>query len=454
MNGWKASENAASWKVVDGTLAAEGPRSHLFYTGPVHNADFRNFELKAEFMTRQGSNSGIYFHSAFQEKGWPAKGFEVQINNTHVGEGTYRERKKTGSLYGIRNMYMQLAKDDVWNEMYISVRGKQVQIRLNGNLLVDYIEPEPPLAEGDSAGRVLDHGTFALQGHDPGSKSFFRNIRVKVLPDDLRSATPPTAPDATYRELQRLGRENYPVVDYHLHLKGGLTLEEALAESRRVGIQYGIAVNCGKNFPITNDAGILDFLKSMQGQPVFIAMQAEGREWTKMFSKEAVAKFDYVFTDSMTWSDNNGKRMRLWIPEEVGTIKDKQAFMDLLVERTVGILNNEPVDIYVNPTFIPDQMQSEYDQLWTPDRMQKVIDAAKENGVAVEINNRYRIPHAAFIKKAKEAGVRFTCGTNNTDRTVGRMEYCLEMVKECDLRWQDMWTPKPDGQKPVQRKGL
>jgi hypothetical protein len=173
-----------------------------------------------------------------------------------------------------------------------------------------------------------------------------------------------------------------------------------------------------------------------------------------MFSREAVARFDYVFTDSMTWSDDSGKRMRLWIPEEVGAIQDKQAFMDLLVNRTVGILNNEPIDIYVNPTFIPDQIQSEYDQLWTPERIGKVVEAAKKNDIAIEINNRYRIPHAAFIRKAKEAGVKFTCGTNNTDRNVGRMEYCVEMIKECGLRWQDMWVPKPGGQKPVERKGL
>ena len=38
------------------------------------------------------------------------------------------------------------------------------------------------------------------------------------------------------------------MVDYHVHLKEGLTLEQALAKSRRDGIEYGIAVNCGKGF--------------------------------------------------------------------------------------------------------------------------------------------------------------------------------------------------------------
>src|SRR5262249_20783529 len=105
LDGWRASENQGSWKVVEGQIEADGPRSHLFYTGPVRNADFRNFELEVEAMARPLCNSGVYFHTAYQEKGFPQKGFEIQINNTFIGEGNYRERKKTGSLYGVRSMY-------------------------------------------------------------------------------------------------------------------------------------------------------------------------------------------------------------------------------------------------------------------------------------------------------------------------------------------------------------
>jgi hypothetical protein len=83
----------------------------------------------------------------------------------------------------------------------------------------------------------------------------------------------------------------------------------------------------------------------MKGQPVFLGMQAEGREWVSMFSRETRARFDYVFTDSMTWTNPAGKRMRLWIPEEVEVGGDPEAFMDLLVAKTVEILEKEPIDI-------------------------------------------------------------------------------------------------------------
>lgn len=440
LDGWKPSENTSSWKIADGLIAADGPRSHLFYTGPVHNADFKNFEFKADVMSRAGCNSGIYFHTAFQQTGFPGRGFEVQVNNTFTGEGSYRENKKTASLYAMRDIYKTLAKDDEWFQIRIAVRGNRAQIQLNDMLLVDYVQPRPPVTPPHFDGRIIDHGTFALQCHNDGSRAFFKNIMVRPLPDNLPDSDPPPVDD-TYREILRMNAENYPVVDCHVHLKGGLTIEEALAESRRTGIQYGIAVNCGLGFPVASDAGALQFLDSMKGQPVFLALQGEGREWVKLVSKETIKKFDYVFTDAMTFTDDDGKRMRLWIKEEVGEIRNKQRFMDMYVKRIVSVLNNEPIDIHANPTFLPDQIAAEYDELWTQERMQTVIDAARKNNIAIEINNRYRIPSAKFIAAAKNAGVKFSFGTNNADKNLGRIDYGVQIVKECGLRWQDFFVP-------------
>lgn len=455
LNGWKANENPETFRVENGAIVANGARSHLFYVGPDANASFKNFELEAEVMTKPGTNSGIYIHTAFQESGWPAKGFEIQVNNSHIGEGNYRERKKTGSLYGVRNQYKTLVKDDEWFTMNIRVEDKRVQVRVNGVLTVDYVEATPPLEQpGDAAGRKLSSGTFALQGHDPHSTAMFRNLRVRRLPDALK--TPPEdipTVDETYRKIVELSRENFPVVDFHTHIKGDLTLDDVLRRTYRDGIYAGIAVNGGKGFPIESDAGIEAFRQQMEGKPAFIAMQAEGREWLSLFTPEAVAKFDYVFTDSMTWTDDSGKRMRLWIPDEVGTISNPQAFMETLVARTVKIVSEEPIDIYVNPTFLPDQLAADYDSLWTPARMDKVIAAAKDHEVAIEINNRYKIPSQAFLQRAKDAGVLFTCGTNNTGREdMGRMDYCLEMIDKLDLKWADFWVPGVYGEKAALRK--
>ncbi len=174
LNGWKASENKDTFSVRDGMIVVDGPRSHLFYVGPVNNANFKNFEIKAEVMTKPGANSGIYFHTEYRERGWPNKGYEVQVNNTHS------DWRKTGSLYGIKDVRGSSAKDNQWFTEHIIVQDKRIIIKVNGQTTVDYIEPED-VARSDR-GRKISSGTFALQGHDPKSVIYYKNVMVKPLP--------------------------------------------------------------------------------------------------------------------------------------------------------------------------------------------------------------------------------------------------------------------------------
>ena len=177
LDGWKASENPDTFKVENGTIVVFGPRSHLYYVGPVKNHNFKNFEWKADVMTTPGSNSGMYFHTEFQEGGWPAKGYEVQVNNSHT------DPKRTGGLYAIKDVMEAPAKDNEWFTQHIIVNGKRVIVKVNNKTLVDYTEPDKPERPANMAGRLLSSGTFALQGHDPKSKVFYKNIQVKALPD-------------------------------------------------------------------------------------------------------------------------------------------------------------------------------------------------------------------------------------------------------------------------------
>lgn len=236
-------------------------------------------------------------------------------------------------------------------------------------------------------------------------------------------------------------QSGFPIVDYHVHLKGDFTYDKAVEHSKQTGIRYGIALNCGLGFPTQTDSAALSWLESMKGSPFLLAMQAEGREWVKIFSPEVISKFDYVFTDAMTYTDSSGKRVRLWIKEEV-SVTDNQQFMDDLVNRIETILGTEPIDIYVNPTFLPECLAADYDRLWTRDRMLRVINAAVRNHVAIEINNRYRIPTEKFIRLAKKNGVKFAFGTNNSDSNMGDLDYCLLMVERCGLEAGDLFRPE------------
>lgn len=249
------------------------------------------------------------------------------------------------------------------------------------------------------------------------------------------------AENPAIKRIAELKAAGYEIVDYHGHLKGGLTMEDLLAHSKKTGIEYGVAFNAGLGFPITDDSTLMANYEKYKDYPVYIAMQAEGREWVNMFSDESIATFDYIFTDAMTWTDRKGRRMRLWMPDEV-FVDDKDDFMDQLVEKIVGVMTNEPIDLYVNSTFLPDTLQAEYDALWTTERMDKVINAAVANDIAIEINARYKIPSATFIKRAKDAGCKFSMGTNNVTNELGTLDYVLEMVEECGLEPGDFFKPK------------
>ena len=176
LNGWKSSENQGTFSVQDGELVVFGKRSHLFYTGPVNGANFRNFELSLEIKTFPKANSGVYIHTAYQETGWPDKGYEVQVNNTH------KDVKKGAGLYAIKDNAEAPAKDGEWYTMVVRVEGKRIQTFVNGKQIIDFTEPTPAAPPANMKGRMLSSGTFAIQGHDPESRVVYRNIKVRALP--------------------------------------------------------------------------------------------------------------------------------------------------------------------------------------------------------------------------------------------------------------------------------
>lgn len=176
LDGWRAVENPDSWRVEDGQLVCHGERSHLFYVGEVAGADFKDFEWECEVMLRPGSNSGMFFHTEVQEEGWPAKGYEAQLNNTQ------HDRKKTGGLYDVADvMDNSPASDNEWFTQRVVVRGMTIDVYVNDELVTSYTEPDGESEKPKRPGRRIASGTIALQGHDPGSEARFRRVRVKVL---------------------------------------------------------------------------------------------------------------------------------------------------------------------------------------------------------------------------------------------------------------------------------
>ena len=175
LDGWRASENAETFSVDDGRIVADGPRSHLFYQGPVADHTFDDFEFRVDVMTEPGSNSGIYFHTQYQDEGWPSQGYEAQINNSYESDP-----RKTGSLYAVEDVNESPVPDSEWFTMAVRVEGDHIEITVDGQTTAEYTEPDDAEREG-MEGRVLSSGTIALQGHDPESTVYFKNVYVRPL---------------------------------------------------------------------------------------------------------------------------------------------------------------------------------------------------------------------------------------------------------------------------------
>lgn len=172
LNGWKAAENPSTFSVKDGLLVVHGERAHLFYEGPVADHDFKNFEVKVKLKTMPGANSGLFIHTAYQETGWPNKGYEIQINQTH---GDWR---KTGSVYAFQDVKETFVNDGDWYTEHVIVQGKKVTVKVNDKIINEYTEPDTLTGQ-----KRLSRGTIALQGHDPKSIVHFQEVLVRVLPD-------------------------------------------------------------------------------------------------------------------------------------------------------------------------------------------------------------------------------------------------------------------------------
>ena len=397
-------------------------------------AEYENFVFKGQALTQEGAEAAILFHSNGES------GYEITIRN-----GAQDGSIKTGSLRSVRNLYRSLAADGEWFDFEVAVRGMNVAVKINGVDVVCYTEPEKPYREAAHATKLIGKGKVAVKGVQGDVR--FRNMSVEALAADARNESEFVMPaiDEQTDHIIRFQQKDFPAIDYHVHLKGGLTKEQAHAMSMNYGINYGVAPNAGEGGVgrmLADDAEVRAYYEEVKNHPFLFGVQGEGRKWTQTFSQEALGIFDYLFTDAMTIIDHNKRNARIYRAEEVirdGVTMDQ--YMEQIVDQTVKILTNEPADIFANATYIPDDMNADYDKYWTPERVDRVLDVLQEHNIALEISARYKIPSLDIIRQAKERGIKFTFGTNNVDANFGRLEYCFEAVEKCGLTVEDMWFP-------------
>jgi hypothetical protein len=232
------------------------------------------------------------------------------------------------------------------------------------------------------------------------------------------------------------GGKRFPLVDYHVHLTAQFTIDMAVELSQKRNVRFGIVEHPGPQFGLETDDDLEAYIDQLRGYPVYVGLQPVYRGWADRFSQNVLDQLDYVLMDADTvpWEENT--YLAIWRHDNY--IEDVERFMSAYMDHIEDILRYEPITIFARPTYLPVNFGRYYDELWTERRIGTIVELAATRDIAFEISTPMHVPKKEVILRAKEAGIKFTFGTNARNADAGKLHYGLKMVQECGLSGEDM----------------
>ncbi len=236
-----------------------------------------------------------------------------------------------------------------------------------------------------------------------------------------------------------VAKPDFLVADYHVHLSPQLSIEQAVKLGKRqVGI--GILEHPGPGYKIQNEADLTQYIEGLRQYPVRVGLQPVYAGWSKSFSKNALDQLDYVLMDALTLPRPEGGWLAIWQIDTM--VDDGEEFMTCYMKFIEQVLSTEPIDVFGWPTFLPVPIARQYQQLWTRQRTELIIDLARTRKIAIEINEVAHVPDENLVAAAKRAGLKFTFGTDARNQNAAHFYYCYQMAQKCRLTEADMFVPK------------
>lgn len=161
-----------------------------------------------------------------------------------------------------------------------------------------------------------------------------------------------------------------------------------------------------------------------------IGLQPVYAGWSKSFSKPVLDQLDYILMDALTLPRPDGGWLAIWQIDTM--VDDGEEFMTRYMPFIEHVLTTEPIDIFAWPTFLPVPIARQYAQLWTPQRVDRIIELARARKIAIEINEVAHVPDENFIGRAKR-GSKSTFGTDSRNDRATHLYYCYQMVQRCGI---------------------
>ena len=231
----------------------------------------------------------------------------------------------------------------------------------------------------------------------------------------------------------------FPLIDLHVHTTKDFTIEKILEIGKQNHVQFGI-VEHPTSWALKDDHDLQSYIQNLRKYPVYIGLQPTYLGWSKNYSTELLSQVDYILMDPQMVPKGNGKTWQIW---EFDTyIDNTEDFMKRYMDYSLEVLNNEPINIFSWPLFLPVCIARDYYELWTEELMQQIISILKKRNIAVEINDMSHTPHEEFIVKAKSQGIKFTFGSDSRNDNAGRLSYCKRIAQKCNLVEGDFYIPR------------
>ncbi len=270
-------------------------------------------------------------------------------------------------------------------------------------------------------------------------------LSASLLPAAEELAFVPEMTPKFLEQMQYCKERSIPVIDYHIHLRGGMTAEKAAIRQEKTGIVSGVLDNTGRDWKLSDNEKLRAFIDEAEkaranGEPLLIGIQVNDRDWFKEIDPKLRARLDYVLADTMIMGTGaDGKPQKLWFDNY--KIDDPEEWMRRYMDHNRQVLS-EPITILANPTYLPQPIEHLYDRLWTEERMREIIAKAIDKNVAIEIQAGTKFPSMRFLKLAKEMGAKFSLGTNNHNDKPSDIDRWFETIKELQLGKDDFLVLK------------
>lgn len=461
LTGWKVSGDAKA-EAADGAVHLTGGsgdlESEILFSDGVVSFEFKENATPC--------NSGFFFRSIPESA---MDGYECQMNNAPPEE----DRAKflgndTGSIFRRCAARRVVPDSSDWTGVTLMADGSSFRTWVNGIpalLWTDDRKADP----NPRKGLRREAGTFQFQGHDPSTDVLIRRVgaaafkpeeaeavsrlaetfaappQTEAESDDAPNAGLKTSPENAAFEafrprMEQLERDGIQLTDFHIHLRGSMNAEKALQRQKETGIVSGVLENAGREWPLSDNEKIAAFIDEVRKVSpddaeirLPIGLQVNDRDWYKEIDPEILKRLDFILADSMIMGTTaEGKQQRLWLlPADYEVNLDE--WMEEYMNHYRQILD-EPITILANPTYLPLFAADRYDELWTDERMDEIIDKAAEKGIALEIQAESPFPSDRFIQKALDKGVKISFGTNNFDDVLKKLDRWDEAFEKFNLK--------------------